>query len=420
MNDMLHTWQRYSEVLAAARRAKRKPSVWASLLIGLVAAPVVAAICFLVLMPFASAADNPAVSLFIFLPIGAALMAYVRWVEGRSLASMGFTHRNILPRYAAGMGLGAGMIFLIAALTGLMGGLHFEGFAQEVPWGLLVLFFVGFLIQGMGEEVLCRGFLMVSAANRVPLWAAVAINTIFFAALHLFNTGISWLALLNLLLYGLFASLFFLRTDQIWGIGALHAMWNFVQGNVLGIPVSGQVSSTSLVHCTPAQESAALINGGGFGLEGGIAASIVLLGAIALLFVLPYNRNGRKPEQPMEHLPHWNRPDQRTGLMLLGWGVIAVSLIGIGCTLYDSIQGLGDRGARWLLLPFAAGCAAGACLVLGIGPGKTAGPDKTPAPKVSEIPEKKREEHPAEDKIPTATPAGGARPDDTTHTTTNR
>lgn len=375
---MLHTWQRHSEVLAAARQAKRKPSVWTSLLIGLVLTEVAAAIGILVCIPFASAADTsassyllryaPAASLFLFVPIGAAFMAYVRWVEGRSLASMGFTRRNILPRYAAGMGLGAGMILLIAALTWMMGGLHFEGFAQEVPWGLLALLFVGFLIQGMGEEVLCRGFLMVSAANRVPLWAAVAINTIFFAAMHLFNTGISWLAFLNLLLYGLFASLFFLRTDQIWGIGALHAMWNFFQGNVLGIPVSGQVSSTSLVHCTPAQESAALINGGGFGLEGGLATSLVLLVAIALLFVLPYNRNGRKSEQPMEELPHWNLPDRRTGFMLLGWGVLAVSLIGAGCTLYDAMQGLGGNGAAWLLIPFVAGVIAGVLMVLGIWP----------------------------------------------------
>lgn len=375
---MLHTWQRHSEVLAAARQAKRKPSVWTSLLIGLVLTEVAAAIGILVCIPFASAADTsassyllryaPAASLFLFVPIGAAFMAYVRWVEGRSLASMGFTRRNILPRYAAGMGLGAGMILLIAALTWMMGGLHFEGFAQEVPWGLLALLFVGFLIQGMGEEVLCRGFLMVSAANRVPLWAAVAINTIFFAAMHLFNTSISWLAFLNLLLYGLFASLFFLRTDQIWGIGALHAMWNFFQGNVLGIPVSGQVSSTSLVHCTPAQESAALINGGGFGLEGGLATSLVLLVAIALLFVLPYNRNGRKSEQPMEGLPHWNLPDRRTGFMLLGWGVLAVSLIGAGCTLYDAMQGLGGNGAAWLLIPFVAGVIAGVLMVLGIWP----------------------------------------------------
>lgn len=376
--DFLNLWHRHSEVLAAARQAKRKFPVWSSLLIGVVLTQVAAAIGLLLCMPIASVAnvsvnsylleDTPVAGLFIFLPIGAAFMAYMRWVEGRSLASMGFTRRNILPRYAAGLGLGAGMILLTTALTWLMGGIHFEGWTSEVPWGMLALIFAGFLIQGMGEEVLCRGFLMVSAANRVPLWAAIAINTIFFAVMHLFNTGLSWLAFINLLLYGLFASLFFLRTDQIWGIGALHSMWNFFQGNVLGIPVSGEVPAVSLVHSTVTNDSVAVINGGGFGLEGGIAASIVLLGAIALLILLPYNRDGRKPEQQMTDIPKWNRPDRSLGFMLLGWGVLAVSLVGGGCTLYDSIQGYGGDGALWLLIPFAAGAIASALLILGIVP----------------------------------------------------
>lgn len=119
----------------------------------------------------------------------------------------------------------------------------FEGFTGQIPWGMLLLLFVGFLFQGMSEEVVCRSFLMVSAANRAPLWIAVALNSLIFAAMHLANSGVTFFSFANLVLYGVFASFYFLRTDNVWGIAALHTAWNFTQGSVLGVEVSGRAHS---------------------------------------------------------------------------------------------------------------------------------------------------------------------------------
>ncbi len=62
-------------------------------------------------------------------------------------------------------------------------------------------------------------------------------------------------------------------------------MWNFAQGNIFGVSVSGMDIMASVFSFAPTNEGE-LINGGTFGLEGGLAVTIVLiLATIAVLLV---------------------------------------------------------------------------------------------------------------------------------------
>ena len=114
------------------------------------------------------------------------------------------------------------------------------------------------------------------------MWVAVFSNAVIFAALHLLNNGISVLAFINLVLFGVFASLYFIKRGSIWGIGALHSMWNLVQGNFWGLRVSGIASECSIFRSTMV-EGRSIINGGAFGPEGGLGVSGVLLIGICIL-----------------------------------------------------------------------------------------------------------------------------------------
>ena len=80
----------------------------------------------------------------------------------------------------------------------------------------------------------------------------------------------------------------FLKTGNIWLVSALHTSWNFVQGNVFGVLVSGGTPSVSILSTAPT-DLKDLINGGPFGLEGGIAVTIVVTIAILVtaFFVKP-------------------------------------------------------------------------------------------------------------------------------------
>ena len=234
------------------------------------------------------------IQLFATAALIAGVLCYCLCMERRSLLSLGFVRQGALAEY--GLGLAGGVVLFGSSvlLCMLCGVVTVERAATPPTAGVILLFFFGFLIQGMSEELLCRSFLMVSLSRGWPVWVGVMINALFFAVLHLGNSHVSAIALINIFLFGLFASLLTLRRGSIWMIGALHRMWNFAQGNLFGIPVSGIRGTPSpLVSTLTKGGVQELVNGGAFGLEGGLAVTAVLLAACILILFLPTKRSER-------------------------------------------------------------------------------------------------------------------------------
>lgn len=213
-------------------------------------------------------------------------MLFCKVIQKRKMRTLGFVKKNLLKEYGMGLGIGFAMFSVAVLLCMVTGSLHFEGFSSKFTVGTFVLFGLGYMIQGMAEEVLCRSYFMVSIGRRYPMWVAVILNALFFAALHLGNNGISVLAFVNLTLFGVFASVYFIKRGNIWGIGAIHSIWNFVQGNFYGIKVSG-MSTSCTVFDSVAVEGREWMNGGAFGLEGGLAVTIVLVAATLIMLTKP-------------------------------------------------------------------------------------------------------------------------------------
>ena len=224
---------------------------------------------------------------------------YCRGIEGRSYASMGIRKKGMAKNYGFGYIIGIAMITATVVLSVLFGGVKFTGLNSGVSFIYIALYFLGYLLQGMSEEVCFRGYFMVSCANRVHIAWAVAISSLAFAAAHLANPGITLLAFLNLALFGTFAAVYVLRTDDLWGACAIHSAWNFFQGNIFGISVSGSGMATS-VFGTSFIEGRGMISGGSFGIEGGISTTIVMLVGIALVLFLPQKP---RPELPKDETP---------------------------------------------------------------------------------------------------------------------
>lgn len=207
---------------------------------------------------------------------------FCRFIQKRKIRTLGFVKKGMFKEY--GMGVLAGFLFFSACvlLSALFGGIKIHGISPEFSIGIFVCYLLGYMVQGMAEEVLCRGYFLSSYARRYPVYAAVIANSLFFACLHLLNSGITVLAFINLTLFGIFASLYFVRRGNIWGIGAFHSIWNLVQGNFYGIQVSG----TPLGNClltTEMVEGKTLWNGGSFGMEGSLICTIVYVVGIVFL-----------------------------------------------------------------------------------------------------------------------------------------
>lgn len=226
-------------------------------------------------------------SLFATIAMTGVVLLFCKLLQKRRMNTLGFRKQGMVKEYLCG--LVAGFVLFSAAMLICIvtGSVKMQGLSADFTIGMFLLFTFGFLLQGMAEEVLCRGYLMVSIGRRYSMMVAIWVNAIFFAALHLANSGIGILPLINLALFGVFASVYYIKRDNIWGVGALHSIWNLVQGNFYGIRVSG-IETGCTVFSSEVIEGKELINGGAFGLEGGIAVTIVLLaGTVVLLLMKP-------------------------------------------------------------------------------------------------------------------------------------
>ncbi|MBE6554508.1 MAG: CPBP family intramembrane metalloprotease [Ruminococcaceae bacterium] len=219
------------------------------------------------------------------------VILFCRFIEKRTPSTMGLTRHGLLREYGIGTLIGIALIAACVGICALSGSIRLK--AQSFPIVIWILYLLGFLIQGMSEEVMCRGYMMVSVSRRYSLVLAVLTNSVAFGLLHIFNPGFGPLPLLNIVLFGILESVYVLKRGDLWGACAIHSIWNFMQGNVFGISVSGMgISASPLVAA--ADPSTAWLNGGAFGLEGGVAVTAVLAVAILLMLFLLPNKNVAK------------------------------------------------------------------------------------------------------------------------------
>lgn len=215
---------------------------------------------------------------------------YCKFIEKRPLSSMGFTKRNMSSLYAKGLGWSVALLggaYLICILTGAC---HFEGVSAQLVPGYIAFYLIGYVIQGLAEEVICRGYLLVSLSRRNSVWYSVILSSGVFMAMHMSNEHVTVLAYINLFLCGLLFGLLFVESGSIWMVAALHSGWNFLQGNIFGISVSG-TSKASSVFGSSFTDGWLFMNGGDFGLEGGLAVTIVLAVGIYVVY-RRMDRNG--------------------------------------------------------------------------------------------------------------------------------
>jgi uncharacterized protein len=101
------------------------------------------------------------------------------------------------------------------------------------------------------------------------------------------------ISLVNLALFGLFAALYALFEGGLWGIFAIHSIWNWAQGNLFGFEVSG-LELQSGVLFDLMEVGPDWITGGLFGPEGGVVVTIVLLVSSALVWMAGKRRKTQR------------------------------------------------------------------------------------------------------------------------------
>lgn len=198
---------------------------------------------------------------------------------------------NNLKGLLIGLALGFGCNGFCVLMSALLGDIYleFSGF-KPVPF---IMFLICVFIQSGAEELADRWYLYQKLRRRYKApWIAIFINSLVFMAMHLSNPGISFLGLMQILLFGLIGSMLVYYYNGLWIAMAFHTGWNFTQSILFGLPNSGIVSAYSVFRLDAASATNGLFYNVNFGVEGSLGA-VVILAAVAVII---FHRNRRKPE----------------------------------------------------------------------------------------------------------------------------
>lgn len=209
----------------------------------------------------------------------------VKYQENRSISSIGLRlNKSAIFKYIKGFILGLltmGVVSLLIVITG-NGDISINKNIDNISILSFIIIIMGWMIQGASEEIIIRGHMLPTLTFRMNLPKAILISSVYFSFLHLLNDGVSVLAVINLILFGIFECIYFIYDESLFGPCAFHSAWNFAQGNLFGFLVSGHnTSSNSIMNIGLLENN--LINGGDFGPEGGVVTTIILIIAIIIL-----------------------------------------------------------------------------------------------------------------------------------------
>ena len=179
---------------------------------------------------------------------------------------------------ALGFGLGGAASALAMAIAVPVAGASWLPDQGSFPaWlGQSALSALVLLPAAAWEEFAFRGVplvLLAAAFGRVP---AVVVTAGAFAVLHGLNPAVTPLGLMNIGLAGVFLAAAFWAPGGIWTAIGAHLGWNAVMAG-LDAPVSGLPFAMPFIDYLPG--SPAWLTGGGFGPEGGVLATLTIVGA---------------------------------------------------------------------------------------------------------------------------------------------
>jgi len=189
-------------------------------------------------------------------------------------------HQGWLKNLAVGSAIGALSLLLAAGLALVSRGINFtfdRAGATAVGKTLAVSLLI-FLFAAATEEMLFRGYPLQTLARANLAWVGVLLTSTAFAAVHLGNPNVvPRMTFVNTALAGVLLAIGYLRTGGLWFPIGWHYAWNWMQGSVMGVPVSGinRIAPAPVLHAFNAGPD--WLTGGAYGIEGGAACTIALL-----------------------------------------------------------------------------------------------------------------------------------------------
>jgi membrane protease YdiL (CAAX protease family) len=208
------------------------------------------------------------------------------------IVKLGERPRDDLKLAEAPRGLGLGLLAGLAIFSAVVGVAALFDVYNIVGSGgteqLLRILIAAAILPGFMEELLFRGVLFRWIEEFAGSWAALFVTSALFGLAHIVNPNATWFSSFTIAVEaGVLLGGAYMLTRSLWVPIGLHAAWNFTQGFIFDVPVSG-IDQQGLV--TARLSGPELLSGGAFGLEASVIALVIATAAGVWLVMLSVKR----------------------------------------------------------------------------------------------------------------------------------
>lgn len=209
-----------------------------------------------------------------------------------AIVKLGERPRDDLPAFGAvkdlaiGVALGFVLISVVVGVAAIVDVYNVVG--QGGTEQLLRLLIATAIVPGILEEIFFRGILFRWVEEWAGSWVALIVTAALFGLAHILNPNATWFSSFAIAVEaGLLLGGAYMLTRNLWMPIGLHAAWNFAQGAIYDVPVSG-LDDQGLVEARLSGPE--LLSGGAFGLEASLIALVIATAAGAWLIVAAIRR----------------------------------------------------------------------------------------------------------------------------------
>ena len=244
-------------------------------------------------------------------PINGTLL--VTWImsriERRPVGVYGLGGQRKLSRLLAGLAWGVACLSLLVLILWKAGLLVIDSrllFGSSL-FQLGAVWLGGFLLVGVQEEYLNRGYLQYTLSRGLSgfygwafktrhsaalgFWTSAVVISILFGLGHGKNPGESPIGLLSAAIVALVFCLSLWRTGSLWWAIGFHAAWDWAQSFLYGVADSGLMMQHHLLATHPLGKP--ILSGGATGPEGSIFILLIFALIVAvILLTLPRTNEG--------------------------------------------------------------------------------------------------------------------------------
>lgn len=199
---------------------------------------------------------------------------YVRYVEKRDLAELGFS--NALSEFGLGSLVGFGLFGFIIVILWLLGFYRING----IDFILLSLIgaLLGALLSAFVQELIFRAVIYRITEEWLGTWWALAISAILFGLIHLSESGATIFSALSVALQaGILLAAAYALTHRLWLALGIHIAWDFANDGVFGVGVAGQTGASLKGLLQASLTGPELLTGGALGVEASVITIVVMV-----------------------------------------------------------------------------------------------------------------------------------------------